>query len=192
MTRSFAVAVFVGAIVAGWSATAQGVEPKIKVLAAPEDPTQGTVLIGRASVGGMVVILELERAKSMWMRLGNPPQWTEHRVRSDERFHVEVKPVDPISKTRISYVKVSFDAVNKTNGQKVALVLHPMWGESGLHYGLNNALAGDGSYVANITVDVPGFGRAEKDKELWSKPVTARFHFKLADGKLTEVSEPAP
>jgi hypothetical protein len=28
-----------------------------------------------------------------------------------------------------------------------------------------------------------------KDKDLWSKAVSARFHFKLADGKLTEVSQ---
>jgi hypothetical protein len=29
-------------------------------------------------------------------------------------------------------------------------------------------------------------------KLLWVKPVTTRFHFKLAGGKLVEISEPAP
>ena len=30
-----------------------------------------------------------------------------------------------------------------------------------------------------------------KDKDLWSKPVVGTFHFKLKDGKVIEVSEPA-
>ena len=192
MTRSIVLAVSMVAIVAAWSTAAQVAEPKVKVLSSPEDPAKKTVLIGQTNTDDMVVIFELEAAKAMWMRLGNPPQWTEHRVRPEERYHVEVKPVDPASKTRISYAKVSFDAVNKTNGQKVALVLHPMWGGSGLHYALNSALAGDGTYLATITVDVPGFGRTEKDKDLWSKPATAKFHFKLTDGKLVEVSEAVP
>jgi len=38
---------------------------------------------------------------------------------------------------------------------------------------------------------VPTFGRAPQDKDLWMKPVTARFHFKLANGRLVEVSETA-
>ena len=46
-------------------------------------------------------------------------------------FHVEVKPVDPGSGT-----------------------LHPSWGDSGLHYGYNSTLAGDGTYEATVTVGV--------------------------------------
>jgi hypothetical protein len=34
----------------------------------------------------------------------------------------------------------------------------------------------------------PTFPREIKDKDLWSRPVSARFHFKLAGGPLTEVS----
>ena len=51
---------------------AQTPEPMVKILTAAEDATQKTVLIGRASTGGMTVIFELEAAKSMWMRMGNP------------------------------------------------------------------------------------------------------------------------
>jgi uncharacterized protein involved in high-affinity Fe2+ transport len=64
-----------------------------------------------------------------------------------------------------------------------------MWGSSGLHYSANSTLLGNGSYAATVTVAVPTFERELKDKDLWSKPVSAKFHFKLMDGKLTEVSE---
>lgn len=66
-----------------------------------------------------------------------------------------------------------------------------MWGNSGLHYSENSALLGDGTYSATVTVDVPTFQREPADKDLWSAPVSTKFHFKLKDGKLTEVSQPA-
>lgn len=62
-----------------------------------------------------------------------------------------------------------------------------MWGSSGLHYSANSALAGDGVYTATITADVPMFAREMDDKDLWSKPTSANFRFKLMSGKLTEV-----
>jgi hypothetical protein len=40
-----------------------------------------------------------------------------------------------------------------------------------------------------VTVAVPTFQRELKDKDLWSKPITAKYHFKLKDGKLIEVSQ---
>lgn len=171
---------------------AQTGTPKAKVLAAAEDATQKTVLVGRNVADNMIVIFELEPAKGMWMQMGSPPKWTEHPVAKGEIFHVEVKPVDPASKTRISYADVKFTAVNRDNKKKVSGTLHPMWGGSGLHYAVNSPLAGDGAYDATISVGIPGFGRAPADKNLWMKPVTTRFHFKLAGGKLVEVSEPTP
>lgn len=172
--------------------TAFGAEFKLKVLSPAEDATQKTVLIGRNVAADMVVIFELEPAKGMWMQMGNSAKWTEHPVGKGELFHVEVKPVDPGSKTRISYADVKFSAVNRDNKKKVSGTLHPMWGGSGLHYAYNSPLAGDGAYEATITVGVPAFGRDAKNKDLWTKPVTTRFHFKLAGGKLVEVTEPAP
>ena len=171
---------------------AQSAEPQVKVLSAAEDSSQKTVLIGRNLVDNMIVIFELEAPKAMRMQMGNPPKWTEHPVGKGELFHVEVKPVDPRSKTRISYADVKFTAVNRDNNKKVSGTLHPMWGGSGLHYAANSPLAGDGTYETTITVGAPGFGRATADKDLWMKPVTTKFHFKLAGGKLTEVTEPAP
>ena len=171
---------------------AQITEPVVKVLSAAEDATQKTVLIGRASTGSMTVIFELEAAKSMWMRMGNPSKWVEHPVAKGEIFHVEVKPVDAKSKTRIPYADVKFSAVNRDNKKKISGTLHPMWGGSGLHYAVNSPLAGDGTYETTITVGVPGFGRASADKNLWMNPVISKFHFKLSGGKLTEVTEPAP
>ena len=172
-------------------AAAQSGAPKPKVLATPEDATKTTVLVGRASAGNMIVIFELEAAKSMWMQMGKPSKWVEHPVGKGEIFHVEVKPVDPKSKTRIAYADVKFSAVNRDNKKQVSGTLHPMWGGSGLHYAVNSPLAGDGTYETTITVGVPGFGRSTADKNLWMTPVSATFHFKLAGGKLVEVTEPA-
>lgn len=180
------------AVVVAAPVFAQTAAPKVKVLAAAEDAAQKTVLVGRNVADNMIVIFELEPAKGMWMQMGTPPKWTEHPVGKGEIFHVEVKPVDPGSNTRISYAEVKFSAVNRDNKKKVSGTLHPMWGGSGLHYAYNSPLAGDGTYDATVTVGVPGFGRDAKNKDLWTKPVTTRFHFKLAGGKLVEVTEPAP
>ena len=55
----------------------------------------------------------------------------------------------------------------------------------------NSALLGDGAYDATVKVDLPTFRRELTDKDLWSKSVHANFHFKLMNGKLTEVSAPS-
>lgn len=167
----------------------QHTQHKVKVLASPEDATKKTVLIGRNVAHSMIVTFELEPAKAMWMEMGG--EWVEHPVGNGEIFHVEVKPEDPKSKTRISYAKVSFNAVNHDNKKKVSGTLHPMWGGSGLHYAMNSPLAGDGTYEAAITIGTPMFARAPKDRDLWMKPVTTRFHFKLAGRKLVEVTKPS-
>jgi hypothetical protein len=178
-------------VAAAASGLAQDISPKAKILATPEDPTTKTILVGRASAGNMEIMLELEPAKTMWMRMGQPGQWMAHSAGKGEVFHVEVKPTDPRSKTRIPYADVTFDAVNRSNNKQVRLALHPMWGSSGLHYAANSALLGDGVYFATVTVGVPAFSRDIKDKDLWMKPASAKFHFRLAGNKLTEVSEPA-
>lgn len=175
----------------GW---AQGVEPTVKVLPAAEDPTQKTVLVGRAAAGNMIITFELEPAKTMWVRMdtvGKPASWMSHAPGNGEIFHVEVKPVDPRSKTRIANADVAVEAVNRDNKKSVKLALHSMWGGSGLHYAANSALVGDGIYRATVTVGVPTFARDIKDKDLWMQPVHVSFHFKLVGGKLTEVSAPS-
>ena len=123
------------------------------------------------------------------MLMGSPGKWQETGVFPGQSYHVEVKPIDPKSKTRISGADVTFEAVNKDTGKKVKGSLHPMWGGSGLHYAFNSGLAGDGTYEAWITVGVPAFARGLDDKR-WMEPATGKFHFKLAGGRLTEVSEP--
>ncbi len=179
------------AALAGPVAAGQSSEPKVKVLATPVDASKEKhgVLVGRASVGGMLIQLELEFGHGMWMLMGSPAKWMEHRKLPDELYHVEVKSIDPKSKTRISYADVTFEAINKDTGKKVKGSLHAMWGGSGLHYAFNSGLAGDGTYEATITVGVPTFARGVDDKR-WMEPATGKFHFKLAGGKLTEVSEP--
>ena len=173
-------------------ALAQSPDSKIKILAAPKDPTQETILIGRTISDGMVLQLELEGAEAMWMPMGKPARWSEHTPAKHERYHVEFKASDLTTKTRIPYAIVTFIATNKDNGKSLKLALPPMWGSSGLHYSANSALAGDGTYSATVTVGVPSFAREMKDKDLWSKPVSSRFHFKLKDGALVEVSEAIP
>lgn len=162
-----------------------------KVLDTPADPTTQTVLVGRSPAGGMIIQFELEPAKPMWMQMGNPLTWMEHPVGDGERYHVEVKPIDPKSKTRISFASVTFKAVNKDSHASVEGTLHPMWGGSGLHYAMNSTLVGDGIYEATVTVGVPGFARDLKAKDLWMQPATAKFHFKMQDDKLIEVTVPS-
>jgi hypothetical protein len=176
---------------AGPTAAEQSSRPKVKGLATPVDASSAEhgVLVGRASAGGMLIQMELERANGMWMLMGAPAKWMEMGVTPSQLYHVEVKPIDPKSKTRIPYADVTFMAINKDTGKKVQGSLHAMWGGSGLHYALNSGLAGDGTYEAKVTVGVPTFARSMNDKR-WMEPTTGIFHFKLADGKLTEVSEP--
>ena len=186
-----AVVAVLAVALAGPTAAGQSSEPKVKVLATPVDASSAEhgVLVGRASAGGMLIQLELERANGMWMLMGSPAKWMEMGVAPGQLYHVEVKPIDPKSKTRIAYADVTFMAINKDTGEKVQGMLRPMWGGSGLHYALNSGLAGDGTYEAKVTVGVPTFARSMNDKR-WMEPATGIFHFKLADGKLTEVSEP--
>lgn len=178
------------ACTAAWSQAAPvpAVKAQVKALAVATDPLKKAVLIGRVATSGMVLQLELEGAEAMWMSMGTPPVWGAHSPAADERYHVELKLDDPKTKTRIPYANVTFDATNVTTGKTATLLLPPMWGSSGLHYSANSALLGDGAYDATVKVDVPTFQRELTDKDLWSKPVYANFHFKLMNGKLTEVS----
>ena len=167
-------------------------EPKVKLLSPAQDTAKATVLVGRALVDKMSVTLEIEAGETMWMQMGKPLMWMEHKPAKGELFHVEVKPVDPVSKTRIPYAEVMFSAINRDNKKKVSGSLHPSWGDSGLHYALNTPLAGDGVYDATVTVGAPTFARTEKNKDFWTKPVVAKFYFKLAGTKIVEVTEPLP
>ena len=171
-------------------AIAQGADPKIIVLSAPKDPTQAAVLIGRANSDGLTLQLEIEGAEAMWMPMGIPTKWREHKPTKAERYHIEFKATDNTTKTRLPYALVTFSATNTDTKKQVKLVLPPMWGSSGLHYSNNSALVGDGTYAARVTVAVPSFAREMKDKDLWSKPIVSRFHFRLKDGMIIEVSEP--
>jgi Fe2+ transport protein len=186
----FAAAMAMLCIVVADPTSAQPAEPKVKTLATVADPLKAAVLVGVVTSGGMAFQLELEASEPMWMRMGNPPTWGAHQPAAGERHHVELKLTDPKSKTRIPYADVMFEATNTDAGTKMTLPLPPMWGSSGLHYSANSALLGDGAYAATVTVGVPTFQRELDDKDLWSKPATAKFHFKLKNGKLTEVSQP--
>ncbi len=174
------------------AAAQQPQAPKVRVLAAPEDPRQKTILVGRSEVAGMIIQFEIEPATTMLMYVGSPPKVMEHAPAAGEVYHLEVKPIDPRSKTRIPYATVTVEATNRDNGKSIKGELHTMWGSSGLHYALNSALVGDGTYDFVITVQPPTFGRSLKDKDLLVKPASARFHFKLKGGALVEVSEPIP
>jgi len=189
MKKTLSIMAAIGLLMTAGSAAAQLAEPKVEKLAVAADPLKKAILIGRVATGDMVLQLELEGSESMWMQVGNPPVWGAHSPAADERYHVEFKLTDPKSKTRIPYASITFEATNKDNGKTMKLSLPPMWGSSGLHYSANSALLGDGTYNATVTVDTPTFQRELKDKGLWSKPVSAKFHFRLKDGKLVEVSE---
>ncbi len=189
MSRISRTALSIICLAMAGGAMAQIAEPKIKPLSAAADPMKKAVLIGLITTGNMIFQLELEGSEEMWMQMGNPPAWGAHKPSADERYHVEFKLTDPKSKTRIPYAKITFAATNTDTKKDMTLVLPPMWGTSGLHYSANSPLLGDGAYSAIVTVDTPTFQRVVEDKDLWSKPVSAKFHFKLKDGKLIEVTE---
>lgn len=151
-----------------------------------KDPTKMTVLIGVQTVAAgtpdeMRIMLELEPAKTMLMPSGaHGGMAMEMAPAPEQKYHFEVKPEDPKSKTRISYASVRFMAMNTDNGKKVEAELHPMWGGSGLHYAANGALPGDGSYTATVVVGPPTFSRdATKDRDRWMRPVEGKFRFRL-------------
>lgn len=173
----------------GTGAVAQTAEPTVKKLAPAANPLEKAILIGKITTGNMIFQLELEGSEEMWAQMGNPPVWGKHSPGKEELYHVEFKLTDPQTKTRIPYANITVTAVNLENDKKLEIHLPPMWGSSGLHYSANSALAGDGAYAATVTVDVPTFQREITDKDLWSKPVSAKFHFRLQDGKLSEVSQ---
>ena len=179
----------IGCVIVASNSVAQVTEPRVKILAALADPVADPVLIGRVAAGGMVFELGLEASEAMWMQMGDPPVWGEHLPAANERYHVELKLSDPKSRTRIPYASIYFTTTNSDTTKTMTLLLPPMWGSTGLHYSANSALLGDGRYAAMVTVDPPIFQRELKDKDLWSKPVSAQFHFRLRDGKLSEVSE---
>lgn len=147
-----------------------------------KDPAKEAVLIGVKEAGGMIIKLEIEPAQAMFMPMHG--QWMEMKPEASEIYHFEVKPEDPGSKTRLSYTVVKFRAVNTSTGKTVEKELHPMWGGSGLHYGANGALPGDGAYMATITVEPPAFARGPKNKEMWRKPAQAEFRFTMRKGRL--------
>ncbi|MBI4320572.1 MAG: iron transporter [Chloroflexi bacterium] len=145
-----------------------------------QDPSKQTVLIGEANLADMRVKLELEPPKPMTMLMDG--QWTEMAMAMG-KYHVEVKPEDPKSNTRIPYAQVSFLATNQDTGHKVELDLHPMWGGSGLHYAANGDLP-DGTYSATVIVGPPSFMRAGDDRQRWLMPTQADFEFTLDNGLL--------
>lgn len=157
-----------------------------------KDAAKETVLIGvqTAAPGTpdeMLIKLELEPAKPMLMAPGTHGKNAMVMApQPDQKYHFEVKPEDPKSKTRISYASVRVTAVNNNSGKKVALDLHPMWGSSGLHYAANGALPGDGIYMATVVVGPPTFARdAIKEKDRWTRPLKAEFRFRLEKGLIT-------
>jgi hypothetical protein len=163
---------------------------KVKVLAAPEDPRQKTILVGRSEAAGMIIQFEIEPATAMFMPMGTPAKLIEHAPGPGEVYHLEVKPIDPRSKTRIANAPTTFEVTNRESGKTLKGEFHAMWGGSGLHYAANSALAGDGTYDMVITVQPPTFARSAKDKAMFTTPASARFHFKLKGGALIEVTEP--
>jgi hypothetical protein len=170
------------AVLLGLSSPVQSSELKVKVLTTPVDASKAKhgILVGRDSAGGMLIRLELG-----WRHRS----WLEFPEALDKLYHVDVTPFDPKSKTRIPCANVTFEAINKDTGKTVKGSLHPMWGGTGLHYAFNSGLAGDGTYEATVSVRVPTFARDLEDKR-WLVPAVGKFHFKLAGGKLTEVTEP--
>ncbi|MCH8866899.1 MAG: iron transporter [Proteobacteria bacterium] len=153
----------------------------------PADPTSDEVFMGEATTDNMRIQLILEPAKAMWMYMGG--MWMEMAPAVDETIHVEVKPIDEGSGTRISYATVTFTATNTSTGESITEELHSMWGGSGLHYAINHGLLGAGDYTASVTVDVPEFARSMSDSDKWMTPIQADFTFAIDDAGLVTATE---
>lgn len=150
----------------------------------PADPTDDEVFMGEATTEEMRIQLILEPAKAMWMFMGG--MWMEMAPAADETMHVEVKPLDEASGTRISHAAVTFSARNTTTQESMTEELHPMWGGSGLHYAINHGLLGPGDYTASVEVEVPEFARSMSDSNKWMTPIQADFTFTIDDaGRVT-------
>ncbi len=147
-----------------------------------KDPTRETVLIGIRDVGGMSIKFEIEPAEPMFMPMHGT--WMEMGLQTGEIHHFEVKPEDPGSKTRISYAAVKLRALNKSTGKTIEKELHPMWGGTGLHYGANGALPGDGDYIVTVVVEPPTFARGSKNQNSWRNPAQAEFRFRMLRGRI--------
>lgn len=154
--------------------------------------TDEPALIGRVLVDDMIIQLELQPAKPMWIaKKDSPPKFSKQAVREGEIFHIDAVPIDPRTNRRIPYATVTFVASNEDNGRTVKGELKPMWSGQGLHYAFNSGLQGDGFYKSKVTVGIPTLARHRQDVSRWMEPVTAKFHFRLAGGKLTEIFESA-
>lgn len=151
-------------------------------VSAQQDPAQETVLIGTKTADDMSIKLEIEPSKSMWMLMGD--NWMERAPAAGEKYHFEVKSVDPISGTRISYTDITLSVINNTTGEKMEGELHPMWGGSGLHYAMNGPLPGDGQYTATIKVGPPAFVRGSTFRDRWMSSVTVEFPFTFEGGQV--------
>ena len=104
-----ALAIAIGALLA-MSSLAVAQQPsaaRAKMLAAPEDPRQKTILVGRSETNGMIVQFEIEPATAMLISRGARPKLVEHAPAAGELYHLEVKPSDPRSKTRQVTVKTT-------------------------------------------------------------------------------------
>ena len=94
------------------------------------------MLAGHNEAGNMIVALKFEAAECTCLQRGKFTTWREYPVAKGELFHIEVKPSDSGSITRIAEADVNFSAVNHNNKTKMARitsVLHPMRGDGGLH-----------------------------------------------------------
>ena len=156
----------------------------------PADPTVDEVFMGEATTDDMRIQLIFEPAKAMWMYMNG--MWMEMSPALDETIHVEVKPVDEASGTRISDVAVVFAATNTTTGVTMNEDLHAMWGGSGLHFAINHGLLGAGDYTASVTVEVPEFARSLSDKDKWMTPIQADFTFTINAAGLVTATEGHP
>ena len=131
-----------------------------------------------------------EPAKAMWVYMNG--MWMDMSPAPDEPIHVEVKPVDEASGTRITDVAVVFAATNTTTGETMNEDLHPMWGGSGLHFAINHGLLGAGDYTASVTVKVPEFARSISDKDKWMTPIQADFTFTINNAGMVTATEGHP
>lgn len=164
--------------------------PAHEPAALPADPTDDDVFMGEATTENIRIQLILEPSKAMWMYMGG--MWMEMAPAADETIHVEVKPIDEASGTRISYAPVTFAVTNTTTGESMTEELHSMWGGSGLHYAINHGLLGAGDYTASVTVGVPEFTRSMSDSNKWMSPIRADFTFTINEAGMVTATEGHP
>jgi hypothetical protein len=153
-----------------WMGVASGI---VLGLSLVHSPMVFAAKVGERVVGGMRIVVELE--KPAMMRMLMQGMWMMRKPETGVTHHFEVVLEDPEFGGRIPYARVSAAFENLRTKSRFTKRLDPMYGEK-LHYGADVRLA-RATYKVLVTVRPPTMMRMEAALNKWLQPVQAEFTF---------------